>query len=58
MEEKFKVGNILEDATTKERFKVIEVRGDMPYAFVTLVSLKSDLEYVNFANNLADLVLT
>ena len=55
MEEKFKVGNILEDTITKERFKVIKVNGEMPFAYVTMLHLGNGLEYGNFANNLKDL---
>ena len=58
MEERFKVGNILEDVVTKERFKVLKVEGDFPYAWVTMLHLRYELEYTNFANNLGGLVLT
>lgn len=57
MEEKFKVGNILEDTITKERFKVLEVNGSFPYAFVDMLHLGNGLKYGNFANNLTDLKL-
>ena len=57
MEEKFKVGNILEDTITKERFKVLEVSGSFPYAFVDMLHLDLGLRFGNFANNLTELVL-
>ena len=56
-EEKFKVGNILEDVMTKERFKVIEINGDGSCAYITLLHLDLGLRFGNFANNLTELVL-
>lgn len=56
MDERFRVGNILEDTATRERFEVIEVTGRItPY--VSLLSLENGLRYGNFANNLDGLVL-
>lgn len=59
MEEKFKVGNILEDTITKERFKVLKVSGSFPYAipFVDMLHLGNRLKYGTFANNLTNLKL-
>lgn len=57
MEDIFKVGNILEDTATKERFKVLKVDGDLPFAYITLLHLKYDLKYGNFANQLSGMVL-
>lgn len=57
MEDIFKVGNILEDTATKEHFKVLKVDGDLPFAYITLLHLKYDLKYGNFANQLSGMVL-
>ena len=57
MDERFRVGNILEDVVTKERFKVIEVCGE-EIAYITMLHLRYGLLYSQFSNQLDSLVLT